>query len=1108
MKSQGGYQELANQVVTEDSVIAVGQHQLEQLPRLDRPVLENLFQTARQLSLQSPKKAWQLIALCDWLAGHWNLGEKLQAKAALYLSWAANEWTRPEQARRAADKARDFYTGIGDVKGAALAVWQYYALAWTHNDFKATSQQLDEVVAQIENMRGINRQWRLEARLSLIFSLRLVGDWARVQSLIDRTVNEAGEEGSDLILWRTRILEALNFRRLSQPKKSLALLDDALGYFYQEENSLYIAYSHFHLGYTYFLPGINRKKAIDHLENSKLLFENMEMSLWVAQANNGLGQVHMHEGNTYLAAQKLLTAKEEYERHDIYGVRADNLNDLGRLERERENYNASTAYLEQALEFYSLIGASQITPHIYNNIGHNYLNLGYFQLGLSHLERGLKVAQSLEDKNLTAPAFMFLGEFWLLIGDLAVADHYLNEAQELYRGIEQPNMVEKVIRMRSRIDLLNGNAQAAVGRLLAIMPRRHHSWARITQLQSLPKNVFKRPLKNRTGIKLEPKSAAEAETTAAFGAALIQAGQPELGKAYLQAGIVFFERERLVFNWVQALSNLVEYYLKRDETAAAIEQLEHMLNLADGLFPEVTWRSHAQLAMLRYQLDDPILARSHIQQTVHQLGQNRWQLNQYLLIDTYLEHKNIYEDLAAVTFSFQEPQLLLHLIESSKATLLTAQMQGQVSESPHINTSKSVEEAQVKINRTKRAIKEKRATAGGLDALVRSREEYGILRHQVREFQDIVEQSERETARDKGRQTRQSDPVFPLDKIQENARENISGDWFLLDYFVANHEILLLAITNESVIQHRIAIDSDILFAIDHLTRHSAQESSLDHQALSTLGAALFPTALFESSTLADTLVISPQRELHGLPWNALISQDGIPLGLRSQVYQIPSLTVLNTLWTRKGRRSTKSSLSSSNNALVAISEFGKRKTPLPWVDYEVTKLASYFPEASQFINEEATWSAVAGYFSAQAVTDSLDLLHLATHIQADNTTGRLLEISFNDEDIYLDQFRELRPLPQRVLLSACSGIYSRIYHGDEHISLPAACLEAGARQVLGALWPIGDRGAAQFFREVYRSLEVTNELGASVRTAQQWAFDAGLPWKLWGGFSIIGAPD
>ena len=113
----------------------------------------------------------------------------------------------------------------------------------------------------------------------------------------------------------------------------------------------------------------------------------------------------------------------------------------------------------------------------------------------------------------------------------------------------------------------------------------------------------------------------------------------------------------------------------------------------------------------------------------------------------------------------------------------------------------------------------------------------------------------------------------------------------------------------------------------------------------------------------------------------------------------------------------------------------------------------------------------------------------------------------FFDREIWLDQLRDLAPLPQLVTFSACNSIYSFLYEGDEHVGLASTCFIAGAGSVIGSLWPVLDRAAAEFMQLFYAYYFETGLPAKASAKAQRHLLESGAPLEHWAGFTCHGAP-
>jgi len=111
------------------------------------------------------------------------------------------------------------------------------------------------------------------------------------------------------------------------------------------------------------------------------------------------------------------------------------------------------------------------------------------------------------------------------------------------------------------------------------------------------------------------------------------------------------------------------------------------------------------------------------------------------------------------------------------------------------------------------------------------------------------------------------------------------------------------------------------------------------------------------------------------------------------------------------------------------------------------------------------------------------------------------------DGDIWLDQLRDLAPLPRLVTFSACNSIYSFVYEGDEHIGLATTCLVSGASSVVGSIWPIIDRSSAEFMICYYDYYLSGLHPAQAVSQTQRLMISRGEQVTDWAGFICFGLP-
>jgi CHAT domain-containing protein len=194
------------------------------------------------------------------------------------------------------------------------------------------------------------------------------------------------------------------------------------------------------------------------------------------------------------------------------------------------------------------------------------------------------------------------------------------------------------------------------------------------------------------------------------------------------------------------------------------------------------------------------------------------------------------------------------------------------------------------------------------------------------------------------------------------------------------------------------------------------------------------------------------------------------------------------------------------HGCVLAVSDFDQRHAPLPEVWQEARSLASHMNgRGTVLYDKQATWKALRA-LGGQAGLAEHAFLHVASHAFYDAVSGRASGLALHDRDVWLDELWELAPLPSLFSLSACSGMQSYLYEGDEPIGLATTCLQAGAQHVVGSLWPMPDADAASVMSDFYHYFFDGSAPPQALAAAQRQAALGDLAWRCWAPFICVGA--
>ena len=208
---------------------------------------------------------------------------------------------------------------------------------------------------------------------------------------------------------------------------------------------------------------------------------------------------------------------------------------------------------------------------------------------------------------------------------------------------------------------------------------------------------------------------------------------------------------------------------------------------------------------------------------------------------------------------------------------------------------------------------------------------------------------------------------------------------------------------------------------------------------------------LAESTTSEDLLILSPTGPLHGLPLHALLIGDQILLERNRFVYS-PSMSILHQCMNR-------STPKQDWNAAI----FGNPTNDRPQGAASAKELGSLFHSKAR-IGKDADLASFCD------LAPSANLIHYHGHARFDSQNPLQSALILAEKrNLTAHDIFALPIVASLVVLIACSSGVQRIHPGDEPVGLTSAFLCAGARAVVGTLWPVQDAYAKEFSELFYK---------------------------------------
>ncbi len=318
----------------------------------------------------------------------------------------------------------------------------------------------------------------------------------------------------------------------------------------------------------------------------------------------------------------------------------------------------------------------------------------------------------------------------------------------------------------------------------------------------------------------------------------------------------------------------------------------------------------------------------------------------------------------------------------------------------------------------------------------------------------------------------------------------------------------------------RKEVETAVSLYLGLVERRDGSESA----AAATVYSMLLGDAVDGLPSTAHRLLIVPDGCLHRLPFESLRSAPGAPpLAMRWEIDYVPSAAFLLGWRTREPESAPTAvlaladpSLPSAEATVVADTERagslarGLRLGPLPSARTEAAALAHALGPGSRILT--------GGEASEKSLKTSdlraFGMLHFAAHAVVDDVhpehSAVLLAPGDASEDGLL-QMREVVPLPLQgrvVVLSACRSASGQMIAGEGPLGIARAFFQAGARTVVGSLWPLRDDDAAAFVEAMAGGLARGLSVGESAAEARRERIAAGVPARDWAGLIVLGDPE
>ncbi len=323
----------------------------------------------------------------------------------------------------------------------------------------------------------------------------------------------------------------------------------------------------------------------------------------------------------------------------------------------------------------------------------------------------------------------------------------------------------------------------------------------------------------------------------------------------------------------------------------------------------------------------------------------------------------------------------------------------------------------------------------------------------------------------------------------------------LIEYWMSEDQLIIWIITRDDLKTLTTDVPASRIQQSVVLCRRFIQPGSGDAyiNRLKALYQILF-APVEKSVSQYENLGIIPHRELHFLPFQALIDQEGKYLVERFNLFYIPSTSVYEQCTRKQGVNNKQFLAMALGN--VSLGEF----SGLPGTTKEVQDIAKHFPGGTTRFENETTEAYLKNTASG------FQYLHLATHgflnpLQPMYSYLLFAPTETEDGQLAVHEVFGLDLNAQLVTLSACQTGLGDISKGDEVIGLSRAFIYAGTPAVIVSLWSVADEPTALLMTRFYEYMK-ENNLQKALTLAQRDVLRQYPNPFFWAPFQLIGYGD
>lgn len=877
------------------------------------------------------------------------------------------------------------------------------------------------------------------------------------------------------------------------------------------------------------------QKADDYFRRSLTLREEVGDKRKVAVTLNDIAANFYSQGEFYKAldffSQSLKQSEALNDKKQIAVVTFN----LGATYQNFGAFRSALDSYHKALQMMQELGLQENLYYVLFGIGSNYKNLGNYPEALSYYQQGLALSRKINDQRAMSFGFCHIAAVYLEEGNYGLAANYSRQCVDLRESAGLRDGLADALGDLGKIYLRQGNSELAfqsfqkafnIAQELGqkqdagiILNLRGYSYYLTGDYERATEDyntalTLTRGLNDKLDMSMTLRN---------LGYLYLAEGKLDASQDTFQQNLTLAQEMDSKNRIADALNGLSELYLARNECEKSVDAGSRSAKLAEEIVdPEIQWQAWTTLGKCQLILNRTTEAHESLDRAIHVIDGMRLQsgggeeehqrffenkLSPYDVIVKLLLHENKYEEA-------------LQYAERAKARVLDDVMnQGKIEIKKAMSSQEQDQERHwieelvslnTEIRTAKQNAKPDEVLLSKLNAqLTETRSSYEAFRSALYDAHPELRVKRAKT-----------EPPKPAEF------NDLEQPHVFLEYTVTDSETFLFVIKQDPARDAQLKVfriqvaRKDLAKQVDNfrmlLSRRSPGFASPAQSLYDLLIKPAEPE--FESRS---ALIIVPDRELWGLPFQALMDQRGDYLLEKYEMSYVPSLTILRDMRQMKKQQkpSGEEKLLAFGNPLVATSVAERAGyayrdhtlAPIPETETEVKALLQLYGTGAAKIYtgeaaSEGAWKEHAGQY---------DILHLAAHGILDSSSPLYSHVVLShpaaetNEDGLLEawEIMQMNLSADLVVLSACETALGRIGAGEGMIGLSWAFFVAGSKATLVSQWKVESESTADLMLAFYKNLRSGASKARALHLAAQ-SLSRQNKYRhpfCWAGFILIG---